>query len=182
MTADLIAFYSGTGTDHRGRRIAEIWEWPDEELERTHDYIQWLFPLREKSGFNVNAPMLDDSTLARFRERPGLKLNLRRSLERMLAFYGLETRESGIVAPIGIDSTVDDQEPEYNERLRAWVTYGNHNHLRITRILKSLNELGLKEEADAMFQCLMEMYRTEKTKEFPGISEETFQFWRKAIE
>src|SRR5580698_3186044 len=88
MSNDLIEFYSGAGPDHHGRRISEIWDWPDDELERTHDYIQWLFPLREKSGFNVNAPVLDELTLTEFRKRPELKQNLRQSLQRMLTFYG----------------------------------------------------------------------------------------------
>ena len=64
----LIGFYSGKGTDDRGRRIDEIWSFSHEELEAVHDYIQWLFPLAERSAFNPGAPLLDDETIARFRE------------------------------------------------------------------------------------------------------------------
>lgn len=177
MSNDLIEFYLDVGPDHRGRRLAEIWAWPDEELERVHDYIQWLFPLREKSGFNVNAPMLTESTVSEFRKRPDLQLNLRRSLQRMLEFYGLEPGKStGTVTTRTEDSGI-----ARSNRFSEWVTYGNHNHLRITRILKSLSELGLKKEADAFFQRLEEIYRNEEKREFPGISEETFHFWERAI-
>jgi hypothetical protein len=55
----LLRFYAGTGPDDRGRFLREIHQWPDDELEHTHDYIQWLFPLAERSGFNPEAPTLD---------------------------------------------------------------------------------------------------------------------------
>jgi hypothetical protein len=48
----IMDFYSGLSPDHRGRHLNEILEWSDDELERVHDYIQWLFPLTERSGFN----------------------------------------------------------------------------------------------------------------------------------
>src|ERR1700724_2057723 len=57
----IIGFYSGTEPDHRGRYVHEIQAWPDDQLEAIHDYIQWLFPLPERSGFNVAAPVLNPS-------------------------------------------------------------------------------------------------------------------------
>ena len=49
----IIGFYSGTLPDHRGCCLHEIQKWADGQLETAHDYIQWLFPLPERSGFNV---------------------------------------------------------------------------------------------------------------------------------
>jgi hypothetical protein len=49
----LINFYLGNECDHRGRNIIAIWQWNNEQLETVHDYIQWLFPLKEKSAFNL---------------------------------------------------------------------------------------------------------------------------------
>jgi hypothetical protein len=86
-------FYLGIGTDGRGRYLKEILHWPDAQLEEVRDYIQWTFPLAERSG---------------------------------------------------------------------WITLGNHNHLRITRILKSLLTLGLQEEAVAFYDCLEDIYRAGK--------------------
>ncbi|MGK7944758.1 MAG: opioid growth factor receptor-related protein, partial [Microcystaceae cyanobacterium] len=51
--SNLINFYLGNTVDHRGRKIEDIWQWNDHQLESVHDYIQWLFPLKEKSGFNA---------------------------------------------------------------------------------------------------------------------------------
>src|SRR5690242_21526611 len=62
----LLGFYRGTSRDDRGRRIDEIWSFSHEQLEAVHDYIQWLFPLAERSAFNPGAPLLDEETIARF--------------------------------------------------------------------------------------------------------------------
>jgi len=44
--------------------------------------------------------------------------------------------------------------PFFAERAKNWVTPGNHNHLRITRVLKSLRLLGLEPETAGFFECL----------------------------
>ena len=95
--SQLTAFYRGTGTDVEGRTLAEIWAYSDAELEGVHDFIQWLFPLRERSGFNPDAPLLTDADIAEFRADPTLRANLLRSFEVFLAFLGLRF-EGGKVA------------------------------------------------------------------------------------
>ena len=69
----LIAFYSGKGTDDRGRRIDEIWRFSHEELESVHDYVQWLFPTRHESLYSPEAPVLTDVDIAAFRSDPLLR-------------------------------------------------------------------------------------------------------------
>jgi hypothetical protein len=169
----LLGFYSGAEPDSRGRLLTEVQNWSDEELERTHDYIQWLFPLDEPSGFNMNAPILDASTIHEFASRIELRRNLRTSFLRMLSFYGMELLHSHPPRVVRAAS--------FAERSRNWITPSNHNHLRITRILKSLRLLGLEAEAVALFECLVDIYRVEAAKAHRGISEETFQFWRSAV-
>lgn len=168
----LVGFYLGESPDRRGRTIRKIWAFKDDELEAVHDFIQWLFPLAERSGFNPSAPVLDGGTIQAFREQPELRANLRVSLERMLRFYGFELVEGETlrVTPA----------PNFAERADNWLSYSNHNHLRITRILKSLCLLGLKEEADAFFRTLDGLYGTERQRTNPRISEKTYKFWRAA--
>jgi hypothetical protein len=160
------------GCDQRGRFLQQVLEWPDDELEGTHDYIQWLFPLEERSGFNVSAPVLDAGTIQEFRSRVELQRNLRGAFVRMLAFYGLEMVES--------PATVIRPSPYFAQRSENWLVENNHNHLRITRILKCLRILGLKSEAEAFFECLAGIYNGEVGSRFPRISDETFWFWRSA--
>ena len=61
-TSPVVAFYRGEMPDSQGRRLADIQAWDDERLEIVHDYIQWLFPLPERSAFNPKAPLLAPGT------------------------------------------------------------------------------------------------------------------------
>ena len=63
----------------------------------------------------------------------------------------------------------------------VWLSPGNHNHLRITRILRCLSLLGLEAEARAFFECLSEIYDNEQSQPRPAISTETIQYWRRAV-
>jgi hypothetical protein len=90
----------------------------------------------------------------------------------MLSFYGLEIHGT---IPLSVTRA-----PNFAERAENWLRPSNHNHLRITRILKSLKLLGLGEQARASFDCLADIYRVELAKDAPGISEQTFTFWQAA--
>ena len=169
MPARLIEFYSGRAPDHAGRFIEQIQKWPDDRLEAVHDFIQWLFPLPEPSPVNPLAPVLDRETIDAFAAQPELRESLRVSFLRMLRFYGLEMRP-------GPPQTVGLAE-NFPERAANWLHPGNHNHLRITRILKSLALLGLIEEARAFLDCLEAIYA-----DYPDrISAVSLRFWRAAI-
>jgi Opioid growth factor receptor (OGFr) conserved region len=170
--ARLLSFYAGNKPDDRGRFLRAIRQWSDDELEQTHDYIQWLFPLAERSGFNAEAPILDAKTIREFRSRLELLGNVQTSFRRLLAFYGMENQEAG---QLRVTRAVS-----FAERSKNWITPSNHNHLRITRMLKSLRLLGLEAEAAAFFDCLADIYRVESAKATPGISGETFAFWQAA--
>ena len=63
-------FFAG-GADDDGRTFDEILGWDDARLEMVHDYIQWIFPLPERSGANPWAPVLDAATIAAIRGRCG---------------------------------------------------------------------------------------------------------------
>jgi hypothetical protein len=147
-------FYLGIGTDDRGRYLKEILHWPDAQLEEVHDYIQWTFPLAERSGFNIHAPVLTPLEISEFRSNPKFRQNPKASFVRILGFYGLIL--SGR-QPLKVKRALYFEEASAN-----WITLGNHNHLRITRILKSLLTLGLQEEAVAFYDCLEDIYRAGK--------------------
>lgn len=171
--APIIGFYSGTQPDHRGRYLNEIQGLPDAHLESVHDYIQWLFPLPERSAFNVAAPVLTDESIHEFRTQPELQEKLRASFLRMLQFYGFEARFGERIAVT--------RAPNFAARAAGWLSRGNHNHLRITRILRCLTVLGLEAEAKAFFECLVGIYQNEQNKPLPAISDETMLYWKDAV-
>ena len=171
LTAMLVPFYLGEHTDLEGRKIQEMWAWDFEALECAHDYIQWLFPIAEKSTFNPHAPVVDEAVIEAFQSNPRLQQNLRRSLSVMLRFYGLQCdlNETGKV--------VVDKRDDYPIQKREWVCLLDHNYLRITRILKCLTLFGLNHEAQAFYDCLRQIYREDRDQ----IGRETFQYWTDAV-
>lgn len=172
MPADaVVAFYSG-GFDNQHRTLEELWSWSDERLEAVHDYIQWMFPTVQPSGVNPFAPLVTRDTVAAFDTNPALRTRLRRSLDRMLAFYGLrQAAASGGADRIEIDPV------RFPDRAANWLHPGNHNHLRLTRIMESLSALGLPAEGRALQRCLLE-----DVCEGPGpqrVTRGTMEFWRR---
>lgn len=140
----IIAFYRGEGRDHCGRRIEEMWRFDRDTLERRHDFIQWLFPLAELSRFNSRAPLVTSQTSAAFRDDPELGRALLRSLDLMLDFYGLQRAGDRI-----------EKGPDFPDRAANWFGAGNHNHLRLSRIVKSLALLGQPALARALRDRLL---------------------------
>ena len=55
------AFLISQGRDGRGRTLAAVLDFDDGRIESTHDFIQWLFPLREASQAVPGAPVLGAS-------------------------------------------------------------------------------------------------------------------------
>ena len=114
---------------------------------------------------------MTDATVAVFRESSALRDRLRRSLDVMLAFYGLRHGAGGS-GDVSIEPA-----PELAIRGPQWWSSGNHNHLRLTRIISSLSILGLEPEARALQACLERVRREHDT----GISEKTARYWARAV-
>lgn len=58
MTSSLVAFLEGSETDSQGRRLSDVLQFDNDEIDHTHDFIQWMFPLRDASISNLTAPTL----------------------------------------------------------------------------------------------------------------------------
>ena len=140
LCPELLAFYGDEeGPNSSGYTLEQVLGWPDEDWEEAHDFVQWAFPTDEPSMFNPDAPVLDEATIARFRADPLLRYRLRRAFDRWLVFCGIIRTDDGLA--------FDNPNP------RVWDRQ-NHNWLRISRVLRSLNLLGLPGEAQAFFSLL----------------------------
>jgi hypothetical protein len=164
----IILFYEGQ-LPNAAWKIEDIWNFNDDELEGYHTYIQWLFPLTEPSAINFAAPILDDDVISRFRESPDLQKRLMISFKLMLKFYGFEIDESNQTIHIVKSS-------DYEVKKNNWISYKNHNYLRITRILTCLRLLGLENYSQALFKCLEQVYSEESYE----IGEITFDYWKRS--
>jgi hypothetical protein len=164
----LVDFYKGLAPDYKGRMLRDIWTWDHERLEEIHDYIQVLFPLPEPSSFSSRAPILTERETAEFRASEPLQRNLMRSFQLLLDFYGLEYHEN----PMRVEEA-----SHFRDRALNWLAYGDHNFLRITRILKCLRICGLEGPARAFLAYLLELHK-EHSEE---IGETTRRYWQDAV-
>ena len=164
---DLIAFYYGSRPDSQDRYLTDILTEDDAWLEYTHDYIQWLFPLPQRSAFNPSAPVIDDEVMAAFEADELLRTQLHASLVRILAFFGLIQRD-GVVT----------KGPNWEERRSNWLLHPTHNNLRITRILTSLGTLGLGPDAEQLLACLVDLRESEPDC---GVGTLAYEYWIDAV-
>lgn len=147
MTSAIVAFLTSDGRDEAGRTIEAVLAFGDVELERHHDFIQWLFPLNEPSAAVPGSPVLTAADIAAIRTSDVAQARLAFASERMLAFYRATTH---------------------------WRRSSDHNHLRVTRIIKSLRLLAGDPAADAFKAVMLDM------AEGAGVGALSVSYWRAA--
>ncbi|XPS75654.1 hypothetical protein M3J09_007729 [Ascochyta lentis] len=68
--------------------------------------------------------------------------------------------------------------PNWRKASHNWCVHFNHNHLRITRILRCLRLLGLQTECDAFFVALKRVYDDPDV----SIGNYTMEYWTRAVQ
>ncbi|KAI9856762.1 MAG: hypothetical protein M1813_008799 [Trichoglossum hirsutum] len=171
--ASIIHFYDPTvrAKDYRGRTLDYILSWPDSQLEAYHDYIQILFPLPESSPFNDGAPVINRTTFEAFRSRPELRARLKESFLRILKFFGFELANVSDAKGFRVSPA-----PNFISASRRWFRPFDHNHLRITRVIRCLRVLGLEDEAVAFFRGLEALVDDHKRR----LSRSSLTYWQRA--
>lgn len=145
-----VGFLQGADKDASERTLEEVLEHDDVWLEREHNYIQWLFPLQEESQQVHDAPILSPEDVDVLRKDTNAIANQKRAVERMLQFY------------------------KNNDH---WLTAMDHNHLRITRILKSVRLLQSLEAAEVIYNELSELAH----EAGDPIDPKNFAYWTDAV-
>jgi hypothetical protein len=145
----LTDFLLDDGCDASGRKHGEILELPDDSLEKLHDYIQWLFPLPEPSSAVPSAPVMTDEDIEALRASRLTRNRMLQAMERMLRFYSANNH---------------------------WLRPHDHNHLRITRIIRSLRLLVDDETANQFFSRIIKWVQDTKAP----ISSTSLAYWRAA--
>ena len=165
---NVLQFYRDGLPNHDGVTLGQMLRWDDPQLEQVHNYIQWLFPLEVQSDYNSAAPILDAVTIHAFNNDQDLKSRLFSAFHRMLQFYGLQ---------LDVPSGAIVRAPNFNARAAVWLTPGNHNFLRITRIIHSMAVLGLPQYARALQRIMLQIANNEGDS---VISRSTQAYWRQA--
>ncbi len=108
-------FLLGEIPDNSGRYISDYHKFTFEQMEKLHDYIQWMFPISEPSAFNIHAPILTKEEISKEAAEV-----IKKNLSRFIAF--LKSRDD------------------------IFETQFDHNHMRISRVIKCLRLFRLGNE------------------------------------
>ena len=146
----LVDFLKGTGPDHQGRFLRDIWDFDDTTIEQTHDFIQWMFPLTEKSNSVPGVPILSADDVEALRASEVARTNLEKSAEWYLGFL------------------------QQNDH---WIKSYDHNHLRITRVIKALDLLLSQRAALTFLNSVLEVAGDRVN----SLSQDAIRFWKAAI-
>jgi hypothetical protein len=145
----LFLFLEGQLPDSKGRYLQDILNFSDYEIENTHDFIQWVFPLAEASRSNFTAPVLEKFEIEEIRSSNVAKINIINASQWYLSFL---------------------------KRQNHWIRDYDHNHLRITRVIKSLRLLVSNETADSFYDDIKHQLRDH----IYNINEKAVRFWNNA--
>ena len=145
--ASILAFLEKRGTDHKKRDLVDIIEQDDPFWEHEHDFVQWLFPLDQKSMAVPHSPVIREPEITFIKE--------------------------SAIAQISLDSSLARYK-EYLVRNKDWHAAHDHNHLRITRVLKCLKLLRGKESA-LQFKYWVALQLGDS---IDSINPKTQQYWR----
>ena len=147
---NLVNFLNGTSPDHQGRYLRDIWDFDDIAIEKTHDFIQWMFPLTEKSMSVPGVPILSAEDVEAIRASEIARSNLEKSAQWYLGFL---------------------------KRNDHWIKAYDHNHLRITRAIKSLRLLVSKEKAEAFLDSIFDIAGDRVNV----VKQDAIGFWKSAL-
>ncbi len=156
----IIDFLSGKGKDYMSRTYGTYLTFDAKELEKCHDYIQYMFPLHEHSNHSVNAnyPIITPEVANEAGENLDIIQNIVTAYDMYKEFLGVG--------------------PYFDINKKWWRMPGrkDHNQLRITRIIRSLRLLGLDLLAKEFYDNVMDATGNGK-----DVSATTRSYWDKAL-
>jgi len=159
MTDMLLAFYKNEiRHPSTGKYLYDIIHADDDFLEKCHDYIQWVFPNDVESKFNPDAPLLDKEFLKEFVKDKGMQSRA----------YEMHTRFKTFLV---------------SNKSRIFRQPRNHNHLRISRIIRFHKLVGSDASAQYFYDLCVEFvdkYADPKSDDYKYIRQ-SVNFWKKEL-
>jgi hypothetical protein len=142
-------FLAGFCNDGHGRRCSELITRDDMIIEHDCTALQWLFPTHERSPIEPDAWTLDIGDIYYIQRDARAKIAHAAAVARMKLFY---------------------------EERDWWLTVGDHNHKRITRIIMNISLVsGIKEARKFHWDITMR-----NAQAGSPVNPTTIEFWRKA--
>lgn len=142
-------------------RHEEIVRFTDDEIERYHDFIQWIFPTSQPSRFNGEAPTIDEHFVSMFHGNQCVLQNYCKSCRRYLHYMDFDCNGDGNIRVYHGD--------------RPFYRLPYHNFLRMTRMLQSLRETGHPQCSANLFIQMMDILHRTRNHH---VSSTTIAYWK----
>lgn len=142
-------FLANKVKDGHGRYISEIHCFNYREIEHTCDFLQWVFPTHVASPIEPRAWVLTAEDIYRIRRWPDAIGNHIIAVQRMKRFF---------------------------ENTSEWLTVGDHNHKRITRIIDNISLVSCMRDARIFWERIAHM----NVDAGGPVNPTTLAFWRHA--
>jgi len=140
-------FLKGNEPDVYKRYLKDIWMMSGDQIENKHNFIQWIFPLNVKSNAVPSSPILTKKEIICIKKSEIVQKNIKKSAEWFLKFLSSNS---------------------------YWICQNNHNHYRITRVIKSLRLIHSNEEAEKFKNSIMNLIQGNEKK----INLTNIQYWK----
>ena len=145
----------------------------DNDLEGCHDFIQAVFPNLEKSGY-ANQDLYLNKNLKKWQDlmqdleiRLKIQKNLKLNLIRILTFFGFEVTLGDSSEIIKLTAKTDG----------VAFKPGNHNGLRLTRVLICLKIFGLNREYQLIIDSINSNKEIMKSVKDDSTLKTSYEFW-----
>mgnify|MGYP001169483127 CR=1 FL=1 len=136
-------------TDYKGRKLKDILKFSNNKIEETHDFIQLIFPLNEPSFFSSNKHYIKSSEqLKELTSNLQIKKNILNSADWFISFLSKNNH---------------------------WITHYDHNHLRITRMIKSVRLIVGNAEANNIYNKIISIEGV-----LINVSKKSLKYWKEA--
>jgi hypothetical protein len=116
----IVDYYLGKAEDSNSNTVNDYLSFDDERIAGYREYVPWVFPSAEASPGYVDAPVMDQEVVAKFKEDSILREMVRQVVNRYLKYLNGAT---------------------------GWRNSADPDHIRITRMIRFLATIGMKEEA-----------------------------------
>ena len=145
--------------------IDDILNFKESEVERHHNFIQFLFPTYQRSNYCSYAPLINAEIVQAFLTDSSLRAKQQEALALMVDHYGLKLDLH--TGKVSINPST------FAAKQHNFFINGSHNLLRITRIFSSLTSLGQPELAVELYNCLKEL----SEGPIPKLKKTLDQYW-----
>eukprot|EP01062_Namystynia_karyoxenos_P052099 TRINITY_DN4138_c1_g4_i1.p2 TRINITY_DN4138_c1_g4~~TRINITY_DN4138_c1_g4_i1.p2 ORF type:complete len:182 (+),score=53.95 TRINITY_DN4138_c1_g4_i1:407-952(+) len=136
-------------------------------LERTHHYIQFMFPKKDGGVAGAHAPLLTDEDIAVLVGDQSCTRRLLQAYELIIDFWGFERDgDAGL-----------RRKPDSEERFEN-ITAHDHNYLRITRVVRSLTLLRQRPLAVQLVEAFLDAV---VDGSLPGAGNSCVTYWIPAL-